>query len=93
VAASEATIDDQTMAQLQHVRQRLEELGAEYVVVETTDGSGRYCFRCRVLVEPQSSYTRQFEATASDPLVAARQVLKDVEGWRSAAAQKVTQSR
>jgi len=89
----ETKIDERTMAQLQEVRRRLEELGAEYVVVETIDGSGQYCFRCRMLVDPQSRLPHRFEATAADPIAAAQQVLRAVESWRSAAAERQTQPR
>jgi hypothetical protein len=89
----ESKIDERTMTQLQEVRRRLEELGAEYVVVETIDGSGQYCFRCRMLVDQQSRFTRSFEASSPDPVVASQQVLRAVETWRSAAAEKPTQVR
>ena len=92
-APADGGIDERAMALLQEVRQRLEGLGAEYIVVETTDGSGQFCFRCRMLVEPQSRFTRSFEAAAADPVVAARQVLRDVETWRTAAAQPAGQAR
>jgi len=91
--APEVSIDERAMARLQEVRQRLEELGAEYIVVESTDGTGQFCFRCRMLVEPQSRFTRSFEAAAADPVAAAQQVLREVEGWHSAAASTPTQLR
>jgi hypothetical protein len=85
-AQVEHPIDEGTLARLIAIRQRLETLGAEYIIVETQDGSGRYCFRCRMLVEPQSRLTRAFEATAVEPIAAAEEVLRQVEVWRTAAA-------
>jgi hypothetical protein len=88
-AEPEAAIDEATIARLQAIRSRLEEAGAEYVIVETTEGSGRYRFHCRMLVDPRSRFTRSFEAISSDPLAAGEQVLREVEAWRMAAREKV----
>jgi hypothetical protein len=85
-APTEVKIDETTLARLQQVRERLEALGAEYVIAEALDGSGEYHFHCRMLVDAQSRFTRPFEATAADPLTAAEQVLRDVEMWYAAAA-------
>jgi hypothetical protein len=82
---SETKIDERVIARLQQVRQRLEELGAEYVMAETVDGGARYRFHCRMLVDNRSRFTRPFEATSFDPIAAADQVLRDVETWRTAA--------
>lgn len=81
---SEVQIDESTIARLQQIRQRLEELGADYVIVETTDTSGRFRFHCRMMVQAQSRFTRPFEAISADPLVAGERVLQDVEAWRLA---------
>src|SRR4051794_11922994 len=43
--AADATIDERTMARLQQIRQRLEQLGADYVLVDTQE-RGRYRFHC-----------------------------------------------
>jgi len=85
---SDIQIDDATVARLQQIRLRLEELGADYVVVETTDNSGRFRFHCRMLVESQSRFTRPFEAISADPLAAGEQVLREVEAWRMAGIDK-----
>jgi hypothetical protein len=82
-AESDVQIDENTIARLQQIRQRLEELGADYVIVETTDSS-RFRFHCRMIVEAQSRFTRPFEAISADPLAAGEQVLQDVEAWRLA---------
>jgi hypothetical protein len=82
--AEPAPLDERTMERLQQIRQRLEQLGAEYVVVETQD-SGRYRFHCRMLVDERSRFTRPFDATSFDPVAAGQQVLRDVEAWRLAA--------
>jgi hypothetical protein len=78
-------IDERVIARLQQVRQRLEDLGAEYVMAETVDGGSRYRFHCRMLVDERSRFTRPFEATSFDPVTAADQVLREVESWRTAA--------
>ena len=81
----ETKIDERVIARLQQVRQRLEELGAEYVMAETVDNGARYRFHCRMLVDERSRFTRPFEATLFDPVAAADQVLREVETWRTAA--------
>lgn len=79
--AAEPQIDERTIARLQQIRQRLEELGAEYVLVDTQD-SGRFRFHCRMLVDGRSRATRSFEGSSFDPVAAGEQVLGDVERWR-----------
>jgi hypothetical protein len=80
--APEPKIDEQTIARLQQIRQRLEQLGAEYVMVETLDGSGRFRFHCRMLIDERSRFTRTFEATSFDPIAAGQHVLGEIERWR-----------
>jgi hypothetical protein len=88
VADEEVQIDEQTIAQLQKVRTRLEELGADYVIVETTDFGGQFRFHCRMLVDANSPFKRPFEAISRDPLAAGQQVLREVEAWRLTATDK-----
>jgi hypothetical protein len=83
--APEPKVDEQTIARLQQIRASLENLGAEYVVVEAQE-SGRFRFQCRMLVDANSRFTRLFEASSFDPVAAGQQVLRDVESWRSAAS-------
>lgn len=78
---SETLVDDAKIAQLQQIRDRLEQLGADYVLVEILEG-GRYRFQCRMLVDERSRFTKPFEATAFDPVAAGREVLQSVELWR-----------
>jgi hypothetical protein len=92
-SSPEAAIDDQTLARLQQIRGRLEEMGADYVIVETTDGPQPYRFHCRMVVDPNSPFTRPFDATADDPLAAGEQVLREVEAWRMAAVGRLTRQR
>jgi hypothetical protein len=80
-------VDEATIARLQQIRQRLEDLGADYVVVDALEGSAGYRCLCRMLVDPRSRFTRPFEATAGDPLAAGEQVLREVEAWRMAAVE------
>jgi hypothetical protein len=82
---SEPKIDERTIARLQQIRERLEQLGAEYVLVDMQD-SGRFRFHCRMLVDPRTRYSRPFDATSFDPIVAGEQVLGEVEKWRQVAS-------
>jgi hypothetical protein len=89
----QVAIDDQTVARLQEVRTRLEELGADYVIVETTDAGGRFRFHCRMQVDANSPFTRPFEAISPDPLAAGQQVLREVEAWRLAATDNTARAQ
>jgi hypothetical protein len=82
--APEPKIDEAVLARLQQIRQRLEDLGAEYVIVETQD-SGRFRFHCRMIVDERSRFTRPFEASSFDAVAAGEQVVREVEAWRAAA--------
>jgi hypothetical protein len=81
--AGEPIVDEHKIAALQQIRARLEQLGADYVVVEVQDG-GRFRFQCRMLVDERSRFTRPFEASGFDPVAAGEEVLRAVEGWRAA---------
>jgi len=89
---AEPAIDDRSMSRLQQIRQRLEQLGAEYVVVETQEG-GRFRFHCRMLVDDRTRFTRPFDATSPDCVAAAEQVLREVETWRLAARENALRER
>ena len=65
------------------IRQRLEDLGAEYILLEALEETGEHRFECRMLVAPGSSETETFEATGRDGVRVAEQVLSAVERWRS----------
>lgn len=80
-------LDDAALNRLQQVRERLEQLGAKYVVLETGSGPQQFHFHCEMFVDPRSPYTRNFDATAAHPLEAAESVLREVEGWRLAGNQ------
>ena len=71
-------------AYVQQVRQKLEQLGAQYVVLEELDAGQRYRFSVQMQVSPRATQVRPFEAVAADPVSAARTVLADVETWRTA---------
>ncbi len=87
--APEPKVDEQTIARLQQIRASLEQLGAEYVVVESQE-SGRFRFHCRMLVDASSRFTKAFEASSFDAVAAGQQVLRDVESWRAAASRPHT---
>jgi hypothetical protein len=71
---------------LDEIRQRLEDLGAEYIRVETLPGDGKYHCECRMLVTPGSAVTETFEASGKDATAVAEQVLEAIEAWRSSRA-------
>jgi hypothetical protein len=65
------------------LQQRLERLGAQYLVVERLEVSGLY--RCVCLVDvPGTSYQRPFEAADLLPEKAVQRVLGELETWRLA---------
>jgi hypothetical protein len=78
-------LSDAAVDRLQQIRGALEGLGADYIVLESTDSNGRYRFHCDVRVDQQTRYTRPFEAVETDPLAAAERVLAEVSAWRTAA--------
>jgi hypothetical protein len=90
--APERAIDERTIARLQQIRGSLEQLGADYVIVDTQE-SGRYRFHCRMLVDASSRFTKPFEAASFDPVAAGEQVLRDVQSWRAAATEARTAAR
>lgn len=79
-------LDDAALQRLQQVRERLEVLGAKYMILETATGANRYRFHCEMLVDPRATYTQNFDVTSPHPLEAAERVLQQVEGWRMAAS-------
>jgi hypothetical protein len=87
-----APLDAQSESRLVQIRQELEKLGAEYILLETTDDSNQYRFHCQLRLDPRTPYTRAFEATGSDPLGAAEKVLGEVSQWRSASRPRNTRS-
>lgn len=72
--------------QFRQVQQRLRELGATYYFLETWGSTGdRYRFYCTVALagNTDSGHNRIFQATDADPLQAMKNVLDQVELWRS----------
>lgn len=64
------------------MHRRLEQLGATYYLLETWGrGGALYRFHCKMAIGENPNFTRQFEATDSDPMVAMRRVLGEVETW------------
>jgi hypothetical protein len=79
-------LDEPTGQRLGEIRQRLEDLGADYVVLEAVDGTGQFRFLCRMLISPESTDTESFEASGQDAIVVAEQVLNSVQAWRASQA-------
>lgn len=73
--------DDQQLAAM---HQRLRELGATYLLLETW-GEQRQAFRfyCKIAIAGNPHYTYRFEATDTDPIQAMRDVVDQVEQWRA----------
>jgi len=84
-SAPATNIDDAAIQRLEQIRTRLEALGASYVILETQSGTSSYRFHCDMQVDARSTQTQSFNATSLNPLEAAETVLRQVEGWRSAA--------
>jgi hypothetical protein len=78
-------LSDAAAARLQLIRVELERQGADYIVLESTDGNGNYRFHCDMRVDLQTRETCGFEAVSTDPLAAAERVLAEVSAWRTAA--------
>ncbi len=78
-------LDEADSARLEAIRQSLEGLGAEYILLEATDTSGDYRFHCLMPPGDGEPAARPFEATSPDPLAAAERVLADVSAWRISA--------
>jgi hypothetical protein len=83
-------LSDADTQRLIQIRTRLEELGADYMVLETTDMTGSYRFHCDIRIDDRARYTRPFEAVSTEPLAAAEKVLAEVSAWRTAAGPGVT---
>jgi hypothetical protein len=83
-------LDDAAHARLQQVRERLETLGAKYMVLETATGPASFRFHCEMLVDPRSTATQNFDVSSVHPVEAAETVLRQVEAWRTAAIQTGT---
>ena len=82
-------IDEVTLAKLEEVRGELEALGADYVALELLSDRGEYRFHCRMRLDDDTSYQRNFDASSIDPLLAAESVLSDVSAWQAARAAAV----
>ncbi len=73
---------------LDRIRQRLADLGADYIVVTAVQGTSQYHCQCRMLVAAGSEETESFEARGKDPAVVAEQVLQAVQAWRATQASR-----
>jgi hypothetical protein len=70
--------------QFSHIQSRLKALGAMHYALETWGpGGNSYRFQCRMAAGHSADYTRQFEATDTDPLRTMQTVLDEVEAWKA----------
>jgi len=63
------------------IRERLEDLGAEYIRLELA--GGEFHCQCRMLMAKDSAETKLFAASGKDVTAVAEQVLESVEAWRA----------
>lgn len=70
--------------QFQAMCQRLKELGATYVLLESWgDRQEQFRFYCKIAIAGNPHYTYRFEATNPDPVAAMANVLRQVESWQA----------
>lgn len=70
--------------QFTQIQSRLRALGATHYTLETWGAGGNsFRFQCRMAAGHSSDYTRQFEATDTDPLRTMQTVLDEVEAWKA----------
>lgn len=70
--------------QFSHIQARLKALGAMHYTLETWGpGGNSFRFQCRMAAGHSADYTRQFEATDTDPLRTMQTVLDEVEAWKA----------
>ncbi|MCE9608036.1 MAG: hypothetical protein K8U03_24385 [Planctomycetia bacterium] len=73
-----------TGEQFTQIQSRLKALGATHYTLETWGASGNaFRFQCRMAAGHSADYTRQFEATDTDPLRTMQTVLDEVEAWKA----------
>lgn len=61
--------------------QRLQKLGATYIMLEPVDSTGMVRFHCRMPLPDNPVYERPFQAAAPNAMVAMSDVLKQVQQW------------
>lgn len=65
------------------VQKRLRDLGATYYLLESWGEGRHFRFHCRMAMAGSATYSRQFEATAAEPMAAMLAVLRQAEDWRA----------
>lgn len=69
---------------LLQLRAELEQLGADYMLLEaSSELEPRYRFRCRMRIPGSPNNTRTFESTEMDPVRAMANGVAQVQAWRS----------
>ncbi len=82
--ASDKRVDDQVQLRLADTQSRLEELGAQHMLLEAVEGeTPRFRFQC-LMPLPGSVFSRPFERIDVDPARAIERVLLEVIEWRQA---------
>lgn len=83
VGSVESGVSASTYKRLGEIRQRLEDLGADYILLEAVGDTSIHRFQCRMLVAADAAETKSFEASGKDAVAVAEQVLSSVEKWRA----------
>jgi hypothetical protein len=72
-----------TGAPFQQIQNRLKQLGATYILLETWGNQQQfYRFYCTMAVGGNTNFVHHFEKTGPDPLQTMADVLREVEAWR-----------
>lgn len=77
----------QSATEIRDIQQRLVAKGADAMLLEVQDTDPvSYRFQCQMPISTSRVYGRRFEAVASDPVSAMRQVLAEVDAWQRRAS-------
>jgi hypothetical protein len=68
---------------LKQLHEELRHRGVTYSLLETMAGTVDYRFHCKVAVAGNTRYTRHFEASSPDPLIAMQRVIGQIDAWQA----------
>jgi hypothetical protein len=78
-----AGVNHPAATEIRGIQQRLVAKGADAMLLEMQDTDPvSYRFQCQMPISTSRIYGRRFEAVASDPVTAMRQVLAEVDAWQ-----------